>query len=80
MSIEDIKKTIEDGLSLFEFRYNGKDGNVDHCYEDGEGDSYLLWFDGEEKTVFTIDDAINDPFFDGKSLASIANDITDISY
>ena len=75
MGVERIRKIIDEGVSLFEFEYNGKDGNIDHYYEKGEGHSFLLWFDGDEKTVYTLDDVMNDPFFDGKSLSEIANKI-----
>lgn len=80
MKVERVRKIIKEGASLFEFEYNGKSGNVDHYYAKDEGHSYLLWFDGNEKTVYSLDDVMNDPFFDGKCLTEISDKITVTDY
>ncbi|MEG0485164.1 MAG: hypothetical protein RR576_06930 [Oscillospiraceae bacterium] len=71
-----IKNTIVDNSTLFGFEYNGKFGNIDPCYKPNLGDTFLLFFDGREKTVCSFDEVMNEPFFSGKSLSEIANYIT----
>ena len=45
------------------FQYRGKEGHVDH-YGAQNGDfSYLLWYEGDEKLVYTMEDVMNTPHF-----------------
>ncbi|MCC8041956.1 MAG: hypothetical protein LIO69_00255 [Oscillospiraceae bacterium] len=71
-----IKTQIAEGASIFEFEYNGLDGNVDYYYiQETKSIEILLWFNGEEITVYDIDSAMNTKFINGKSLAEVADDI-----
>lgn len=76
MKAEDIKKKIAEIASLFGFEYNGKEGNVDPCYI-AETNSYefLLYYDGNEITVYDIDSVMKAPFIDGKSLNEVADSL-----
>lgn len=76
MKADAIKNRIAEICTLFGFEYHGKDGNVDP-YSQTE---FLLFFDGAEKTVHSIDEVMSTPFFDGKSLAEIADEITNIDW
>jgi len=71
----DIKKRISECVTLFSFEYHGKSGNIDPYYLDGNKYEYLLFFDGNEKMVYDINTVMTEPFFDGKSLSEIVNEI-----
>lgn len=63
-------------ITLFGFVYNGKDGNVDPYYlPETDTNEFLLFFDGEEQTVNNIDDVMNTPFIEGKTLNDVADQI-----
>ncbi|MEG0897330.1 MAG: hypothetical protein RR867_09440 [Ruthenibacterium sp.] len=76
MTAQKIQTRIAEICTLFGFEYNGKVGNIDPYYLSEGQFEFLLFFDGEEKTVTSIDAVMNEPFFDGKSLNDIAEDIT----
>ena len=76
ITIDDIKNTIIKNVTLFGFLYKRKEGNVDPSYTPQEGDSYLLFYDGHEKIVHSLDEVMNTPFFDGKTLTEIADEVT----
>ncbi len=81
MTAEKIKNRIAEMCTLFGFEYNGKVGNVDPCYNpDTKRNEFLLFFDGNEQEVYTIDEVMQTPLFDGKSLEEIANDIDIIEW
>jgi hypothetical protein len=69
---DDIKARIDSLCTLFGFEYNGKVGNVDP-YSHTE---FLLYFDGAEQTVTSIEDVMNTPFIDGFTLSELADQIT----
>ena len=76
MNIRDqIKDVVVENCALFGFSFLGKDGNVDPGYVPGEGDHYLLYFDGNEQTVSTFDEVLTTPFVDGHSLTELADKI-----
>ncbi len=76
MKAIDIKSRIKECATLFEFEYNKKDGNIDPYYiQETDSYEYLLYFDGDEQTVYHIDDVMNTPFIDGKTLNEVANEI-----
>lgn len=69
MSVTDLlKKKVEACYGLVEFTYRGKYGNIDPYFHKDGTYSYLLYFDGFEKTVYSIEDVMNTPFVCGKSL------------
>lgn len=75
MTAKKIADRIAEMCTLFGFEYNGKDGNVDPYYLPSDGDSFLLFFDGEEQTVHSIDEVMNTPFIGGKSLNELYDQI-----
>lgn len=76
MMARDIKNRIAEMVTLFGFVYNGKDGNVDPYYlPKTKTKEFLLFFDGEEQTVHNIDDVMNTPFIEGKTLNDVADEI-----
>lgn len=74
MTKKEFKRYIESLVSEIEFTYNGKDGCVDPLNRK----SYYLIYDGESIEVHSIEEVMNTPYFDGKSLDEIFDDITDI--
>ncbi len=71
-----IRNRIEDCVTLFGFEYNGIEGNVDPYYlPEEKRQEYLLYFNGEEQTAFDIEDVMNTPFIDGKTLSEVADKI-----
>ena len=71
MKKEDIKNRINEFCTLFGFEYNGKNGDVDHFSEN----EFNLTFDGETITVHSIAEVMETPFFDGKCLNDICDEI-----
>ena len=81
MKAEKIKQTIEIGASLFGFEYKNKECNIDPCYNrKKQCQEYLLYCDGNEMTVYSIDEVMNTPFFDGHSLNEISEEIIITEY
>ena len=74
MNAATIKKRISELCTLFAFDYNGRSYGVDPYSK--ESFSLFVADGGAEKTVSSIDDVMNEPFFDGKSLSEIAEEIT----
>lgn len=71
-----IKERIEACVTLFGFEYHGIEGNVDPYYShERKRQEYLLYFDGDEQTVYDIEDVMNTPFIAGKALSEIADEI-----
>jgi len=71
----DIKNRISECATLFSFEYHGKQGNVDPYYLGEDKYEFLLYFNGSEKMVYDVSEVMTDPFFDGKSLTEIADEI-----
>lgn len=81
MTANEIRNMIAMGAFMISFTYNGKDGNIDPYYiPEKKSREYLLFFDGEEQTVYDVDSVMNTPFIDGKSLTEIADKLTDIDW
>ncbi|MGN0631036.1 MAG: hypothetical protein ACI4JN_06890 [Ruminococcus sp.] len=78
-STDILRKKVKDCYGLVEFSYQGKDGNIDPYFHGNGNYSYLLYFDGSEKTVYSIDDVMDTPFICGKSLNEIGNEIIILS-
>ncbi len=76
MTANQIKNTIQECATLFEFEYQGLDGNVDPYFHEDGSFSFLLYFNGAETTVYNIDDVMNTKFIHGKSLNEIAESLT----
>ncbi len=79
MTAEELRKKIERCLTMIEFTYKGKDGYVDPGYiPETDSHRYDLFYDGTPVSVYTVNDAMRLPFFDGKSLNEIAEELEDI--
>lgn len=72
MTANDLKNRIDELCSIVSFSYKGKEGHVDP-YSHSQ---YLLWFDGDEMMVGSIEEVMNTPFFGGATLNEIADKIT----
>lgn len=75
MTSKQIRDRIAEGCTLFGFEYHQKECHVDPCYTPSKGHEYLLFCDGSEYTVYTLENVMLTPFFDGKCLNDIAEDI-----
>lgn len=79
MKIEDIRNAVKTGSTLIGFEYKGRTCHIDPYYNSNtKQHSYLLYCDGDETTVYSIDDVINTAFIAGKSIADISEDITEL--
>lgn len=74
MTAVQIKNRINELCSVVTFDYNGKSCGIDPL----SNDNFDMWYGDKAKTAVSIDDVMNDRFFDGKSLTEIADKITDI--
>ncbi len=75
ITANNIKNRISECATLFSFVYHGKQGNVDPYYLGENKYEFLLYFDGAEKTVYNVEAVMSEPFFDGKSLSEITDEI-----
>lgn len=76
MNADKIKARISEMCTLFAFEYDGKDGNVDPYYlPETKQNEFLLFFNGDEQIVYDIEDVMNTPFIDGKTLSEVADKI-----
>ena len=74
--IEKIKQIIEQMIDLIDFKYDDRWGNIDKCYYPDENKiKYLLYFDGYDVFAEHVDEVVNTPFVDGKSLGDVAKEI-----
>ena len=74
MTADKIRNRIDEGVTLFGFEYNGKAGNVDPYYiPEKKRHEYLLFFDGNEQTVYDIKSVMETPFIAVFSLNQIAD-------
>jgi hypothetical protein len=75
-----IRDYVGQCASMLTFDYHGKEGHVDPYYSPQNGYSYLLWFDGNEQLVYSLDAVMDTPFWDGHSLNEIADECTDFDW
>ena len=80
MTADALQKELSKGWAMLVFQYHGKEGHVDPYDPRDENFSYLLWYDGDEKLVHSMEDVMNTPMFDGHSLSEIAGDISEIDW
>lgn len=71
MNSDQIRKRIDEKASHFTFLYHGVSCGIDP-YSDQE---YDMWCGDKSVTVNSIEEVMNKPFFDGKSLTAILSDI-----
>lgn len=76
MMSEKIRDRISEIASHFTFQYKGKNAGIDPFSKH----SFDMWFGDNEKRANSIDEVMNDKFFDGKSLAEIADEIDIIDW
>lgn len=76
MTADKIKNRITEICSHFTFEYNGKNCGVDPF----SMDSFDMWCGDKDMRVNNIDDVMGAAFFDGKSLAEIAEEIEIIEW
>lgn len=76
MKKERIREIVESMVDLIDFVYDERWGNVEYIYFPEENKTKcLLYFDGYEIWVETMDEIMNTPFIDGKSFNEVADDI-----
>ena len=80
MTADSLQKELAKGWAMLIFQYHGKEGHVDPYCTRENGFSYLLWYDGDEKLVHSMDEVMNTPIFDGHALAEITGNISDIDW
>lgn len=80
MTADSLRKELSKGWAMLVFQYRGKEGHVDPYWTQNGDFSYLLWYEGDEKLVYTMEDVMNTPIFDGHSLSEIADEISDIDW
>ncbi len=71
MTAAQIKDCLAEHNGTFVFEYRGKRYGIEpYCDTEIE-----LWYGDLDTTVHSLDEAMNIPVFDGKSLAEIADEI-----
>ncbi len=75
--IEEIRQILQSFGNLVDFKYDGRWGNMEsYYYPEEEKTRYLLYFEGYDVLVESLDEALDMPFIDGKSLKDVVKDIT----
>ncbi len=81
MSYSEIIDRISQCITLFGFEYNGIEGNIDPCYNSKRKcNEFLLYFNGQEQTVYSIEDVEKASFIDGKKLEDVFDDLVITEY
>ncbi len=74
--IEEIRQILQSSGNLVDFKYNGHWGNMESYYYPEEKKSrYLLYFEGYDVLAESLDEALDTPFINGKSLKDVVKDI-----
>ena len=76
MTISEVKKYLSDLIGHITFEYNSYSCGVDPITLN----SFDMWYGDNVITVNSIDEVINNNFFDGKSLKDIFDDITELEF
>lgn len=77
MNAEKIRSRISDCVTLFGFDYEEKSGGVDPYYlPETDSFEFLLFYGEDDITVYDIDDVMNTPFINGKTLSELSDKIT----
>ena len=71
MKAQDLRNWISGLTQDIDFEYRGKLGSI--CPFSHTDIS--LYYDGEEKTVSSVDDAMTEPFIDGHALVDICEEL-----
>lgn len=74
MTAAKLRKQVESLVSHVLFDYNGKSCGIDPI----DRQQIDVWYGDIAFTAKSIDEVMDSPFFDGKSLSQICKDITNI--
>lgn len=76
MKISDFIKQAASLTGCITFEYNGANCGVEPYSEN----DFEIWYGENDVSVNSVDEVMNVKLFDGKSLAEIFNDITEIDF
>lgn len=76
MTIRQLKDYVESLTSHVVFEYGGKNCGIDPFSRN----HFDMWYGDEYYKAESIDDVMNYPLFDGKSLTEIFEEITALEY
>lgn len=76
MAIAKIKDYLSNLTSHITFTYKGKPCGIDPL----SIDNYVIWYGEEGTTVNSVEEALSVRLFDGKSLTTIINEITELEF
>lgn len=71
---------IKQQFTLVSFTYKGKDGYVDPAFVPPDHHNFILFYDGDDVEVHSVDEVFTAPFFDGKCLNDIADKIENVEW
>lgn len=76
MKSDDLKKRIDSLVSHILFDYNGVPCGIDPLSRE----HIDMWYGQEDHRAKSVDEAMNVPLFDGKSLTQICDSISNVEY
>lgn len=76
MSINDFKNKVNSLFSYIGFEYNGLNCGIDPL----NTNHFDMWYGDDYHKAGSIDEVMEYPLFNGKSLKEIYDDITNIDY
>ena len=73
---EKVRKIVEEMIDLVDIKYDNRWGNIDKTYNlEKKKNQYLLYFDGYDILVESVDEVMSTPFIDGKTLSDVTKEI-----
>ncbi len=74
MKIDDFLAVLNDCCNDITFKYNGKNSGIMPEVADFKK-TYHMWYGDRDKKYSSVDILMSDPFFDGRSLKEIYDDL-----
>ena len=75
-SLTDLRKHLNGLVGHVTFDYNGYSCGIDPLFKE----EFEMWYGNDFVVVKSIDEVFNKPFFNGKALNDIWDDVTNIDY
>ena len=75
MNVAELRSELSQGRTDYEFIYRGSRGSICPFNSSDGRFSANVSYNGVFNTYFTLNDLMNAPFLDGKSLAEVAEEL-----
>ena len=80
ITVKEIENRIAEMCSHFTFEYNGISCGIDPLCNSDKNIKFDIWCGEDAFTAKTVEEVMSKPFFNGKSLSDIAEEIDIIDF